>query len=106
MVQHHVSPTFGGHSFYVPFVRLWERVSTLTFSTSQSSRSTYKSIKSPQNYICTIGLLKQGLSSASSIFSAKQKVLVSFVAFGYPRTLDLALPRELDTLHNFVSVET
>lgn len=48
MIYHHVSPTFGSHSFYVPFVRLWERVSTLTFSTSQSSRSTYKSIKSPK----------------------------------------------------------
>lgn len=101
-----VSPILWSHSLYIPFVEiilLWMRVSTLTFYMAQSSWSTYKPLKSPQNCICTIRLFKHVFSSGLSIFSSKQEVLIFFVAFGCPRSRGLALPRELDTLHTFVS---
>lgn len=63
-------------------------------------------LKEPQNYISIIRLFKDGLSSAFSIFSSQSKVMVSFVASGCSRILDLALPREQDTLHNSASVKT
>lgn len=50
-----------------------EGVSTLTFYTAQSSRSTYKPLKSPQNYICTIGLFKTCLFLGTSYLFIQAK---------------------------------
>lgn len=58
----------------------------------------------PKLHLHNQALFKHVFSSSGlPIFSSEQKVLVSFVAFGCPRSRGLALPRELDALHTFVS---
>ena len=58
IVRHYVLATLLRHFFYILFVWSWERVSTLTFYSAQSSLSTSKPLKNHKIMSAQSGYLK------------------------------------------------